>query len=171
MRTRKSSLLPSQSLFLLSCAAGLAGAVLAGCASTGAAAKPRDPIYKDCLFRQTVDDWSPLDQEHLIIFGPGRQDAFLARIAFPNPDLTFNIAVAIVDDDRNGMICGGATDGLVFGPRSAVPGKNNLVSMQKIDKATADHLLSLTKDKDALRAAIAAVQGEPSAIAPAPVVN
>jgi Family of unknown function (DUF6491) len=134
----------------------LVAASIAGCASTGAVSKPKEPVHTDCVFRQTVNDWSPLDDKHLIIYGLTDQDAYLARLFFPNPDLTFNLGVAIVDDDRSGSICGGSTDGLFFGPRSAVPGKNTIVSMQKISKAQAEKLLSLRKDKDALQAELAA---------------
>lgn len=132
--------------------------VVAGCASTGSAAKPREPVFTDCLFRQTVDDWAPLDSQHLIIFGPVRQEAFLTRLFYPSPDLMFDVGVGIVDDDRDGRICGGSNDTVLFGPRSNMPGKIIIASMQKIDKATAEHLLTLTKDEDALQAAIASVQ-------------
>lgn len=144
--------------------AGLA-ATLAGCAGT--ASRPREPVYTDCLFRQTLDDWSPLDDEHFLIFGPGRHDAFLARLAFPNPDLMHRIAVAIVDDDRNGLICGGVTDGLVFGPGSTMPGKHNIVSLRKIDRTQSEQLLALSKagDRDALKAALAAT-ANPSPLPP-----
>lgn len=158
MNARK-LLLPGLPLAL----AGLSVGALIGCASTGAAARPKEPVFTDCLFRQTVDDWAPLDDQHLIIFGYTRDDAYLARLFFPNPDLMFNIGVAIVDDDRSGTICGGSTDALLFGPRSAVPGRNIIASMKKIDRATAEHLLSLTKKKDELKAAIDAVQ-QPAAV-------
>jgi hypothetical protein len=150
-------------------AASLAVIALAGCASTNPAAIPKEPVYSDCLFTRTVDDWSPLDKQHLIIFGPLRRDAYLARLFFPTPDLMTDVGIVIFDDNGSGSICGGGTDALVFGPRSAVPGKNSIVSMQKIDPARADELLSLAKagDKDALQRELTATARQ-SMTEPAP---
>ncbi len=150
-------------------AAGLAVTALAGCASTNPASIPKEPVYTDCLFTRTVDDWTPLDNQHLIIFGPLRRDAYLARLFFPTPDLMSDVGIAIVDDNGSGSICGGGTDALAFGPRSAVPGRNNIVSMQKIDPARASKLMSLAKarDKDALQRELTAT-AQQSATAPAP---
>lgn len=149
-------------------AAGLAAIAIAGCTSTSANSRPREPVHTDCVFRQTVNDWSPLDDQHLIIYGLTQSEAYLARLFFPNPDLMFNLGVAIVDDDRSGSICGGSGDGLYFGPRSAVPGKNNIVSLQKIDRAQAEQLLSLAKgkDKDALQRELAAISQPATAVPP-----
>ncbi len=150
-------------------AAMLAVTALAGCSSPRLASIPAEPVYTDCLFTRTVDDWTPLDNQHLIIFGPLRRDAYLARLFFPTPDLMSDVGIAIVDDNGSGAICGGGTDALVFGPRSSVPGRNNIVSMQKIDPARADKLMSLAKagDKDALQREMR-VAAQQSTTAPAP---
>lgn len=147
-------------------AAILAAIAVAGCASTSTASKPREPVYTDCVFRRTVNDWNPLDEQHLIIYGLTEREAYLARLIFPNPDLMFDLGVAVVDSDNSGSICGGSTDGLFFGPRSAVPGRNIIVSLQKIDRAQARMLLSLVKDKDALQRELVAI-GQPPAPVPA----
>jgi hypothetical protein len=146
-------------------AAILVAIAVAGCASTAMDPKPSEPVYTDCVFGRTVNEWNALDDRHLIIYGMTEREAYLARLSFPNPDVMFNLGVAVVDADYSGSICGGSTDGLFFGPRSAVPGKNLIVSLQKIDKEQARRLLSLVKDKDALQRELAITAGSP---APAP---
>ncbi|MEY2853206.1 MAG: hypothetical protein RL030_338, partial [Pseudomonadota bacterium] len=102
-------------------AAILVAIAVAGCASTAMDPKPSEPVYTDCVFGRTVNEWNALDDRHLIIYGMTEREAYLARLSFPNPDVMFNLGVAVVDADYSGSICGGSTDGLFFGPRSAVP--------------------------------------------------
>lgn len=101
----------------------------------------------DCLFTPTVDDWVALDDERLILFGSGRKEAFLARLSVPVPGLLFETRVAVIDDDRNGRICGNGADGIAFGQNSSVPGKILIASLQKIDATEVERLIAESKGR------------------------
>jgi hypothetical protein len=129
---------------------------LAGCASTGtpqgaapqSAAAEKTPVMstpslskEECLFASVVDDWSPIDDERLLIYGPGRRQAFLATLAMPTSDLRFGFTIAIIDGDNNGRICGHGSDAIVIGG-SAIPGRNTIISLQRIENTEADAMVS-----------------------------
>ena len=117
---------------------------LDGCAmnarATSAAASnaPRSPDGKeDCLWFRTLDDWSPVDRDRLIVYGPGRVP-YLATLAFPSFDLNWNLAVGFQDRDNDGRLCGGF-DAILL--REGVPDRINIASLKRIDKADAKALL------------------------------
>jgi Family of unknown function (DUF6491) len=115
-------------------------AALTSCAAINEPAKSTPSISKeDCLIASAVEDWTPLDDERLIIFGAGRK-AFLATLVFPSPDLRFGFQIAIVDGDNNGRICGHGSDAVVV-DNATVPGRLVIQSLQPLEKSEVDAYL------------------------------
>lgn len=112
-----------------------------GCATkagtAAAAAVPSPPGKEDCLWFRTLDDWSPVDRDRLIIYGPGRVP-YLATLAFPSPDINWNFAIGFLDRDHDGRLCGGFDEILL---RDSIPDRINIVSLKRIEKADAKALL------------------------------
>jgi hypothetical protein len=135
--------------------------VLGGCSSMstaprGAAAVPSPPGKDDCLFFRTLDDWSPIDRERLLIYGPGRVP-YLATLSFPSNDLTWDYAVGFQDRDNDGRLCGHGFDAILF--RDGIPDRITLASLQRIEKADAEKLLDAANPKRKARKAVQVPEG------------
>lgn len=111
----------------------------AGAGKEPAMARP-STAREECIFGSVVNDWTPIDDERLLIYGPGRRQAYIARLMSPTPDLRSAINMAIVDGDRDGRICGFSSDSVVF-ENAAMPIRNNIRSLWRIEKAEADEIL------------------------------
>jgi Family of unknown function (DUF6491) len=139
-----------------SIAMALAACGLMSCASSpgGSAAAEKQPAKstpslsrEGCIFASVVDDWTPIDEEHLLIFGPGRHEAYLTTLFFPSPDVKWSIRAAIVDADHDGRICGFGSDAVVFENGIAPTNRVTIRSMQRIDKAQVDEILKTLAEK------------------------
>ena len=111
------------------------------------AVKPGDPQVswptgkkEDCLFTTVVSDWSDLDREHLLLYGPGRHDPYLVQLNFPSNDLTFNVAIGVLDGDHNGRICGYGFDAILI--PGGMPDRITISSIQKLTKVEAEKLIA-----------------------------
>lgn len=149
-------------------AAGLLA--LAGCSSTprapsGAAAIPSPPGKDDCLFFRTLDDWSPIDRERLLIYGPGKVP-YLATLSFPSSEMTFDFAIGFQDHDRDGRLCGHGFDAIVV--RDGSPGRITIRSLQRIEKADAEKLLDAANPKRKARKAVQVPEGAGAPPSPSP---
>jgi hypothetical protein len=105
------------------------------------------PIDKkeDCLFTTVVSDWSDLDREHLILYGPGRRDPYLVQLTFPSNDLSFNMAIGVLDGDHNARICGYGFDAILI--PGGMPDRITINSIKKLTKAEAEKLVADTHPK------------------------
>lgn len=121
---------------------------LAACASTpqpktGAAAVPSPPGKEDCLFFRTVDDWTPIDRERLLVYGIGRVP-YLATLSFPSSDIEYDYAIGFQDADHDGRLCSGF-DSIIL--RSGIPDRISIRSLQRLEKADAKAFLAATHPK------------------------
>lgn len=95
--------------------AGLAALWLAGCATdparSGAASAPRGSA---CVFESTISGFEPIDMTRLIIYGIGRDQAYLAEVSAGCFDLEYRWQLALVDGDHNGQICGFGRDQVAY---------------------------------------------------------
>lgn len=108
-------------LFLL-----LPALALAACTSTGpqsaigtqqkADQKQRLKLTRtsDCMFNSTIDDFTALDDAHLVLFNSGRRKAYLLQLEGACFDLKSEPAIATVDGDNNGQICGYGRDSIAY---------------------------------------------------------
>lgn len=107
-----------------------------------------------CVFVRSIHDFKPLDRNTLVIWSPGRRNAYLVALGMPLPELKFAHRLAFVDRDHNGQLCGYGMD------RVAVPGSgfhmpSTIMGMTRLDAARiaeleAQYDVKLTrKSKDA----------------------
>jgi Family of unknown function (DUF6491) len=99
-------------------------------------ATPATPLKKngnECIFISTVGNYRVLDDRNLVIWAPGRRDAYHVELSFPLFSLNSSFQMAMIDKDRDGRLCGFSTDRIGvrdFGhPESA-----SIRSMTKLDK-------------------------------------
>jgi hypothetical protein len=108
----------------------------AACAQTGQATrKEAEPVHNDCMFARLLRDWRPLDDEHLLLFGPGHT-AYLVQLVRPAFDLSFNDFIGVYD--RDGSICPFGGDAVVI--RGPMPERISIRSMQRLDDAQLDEV-------------------------------
>jgi hypothetical protein len=104
----------------------LAALILAGCVSSG----PQSQIgteqkarqqqqYKltrtsDCVFQSTVSDFNALDDTHVVLYSGGQRKAYLAELEGGCFDIRSQSALAAVDGDGNGQICGIGRDAMAY---------------------------------------------------------
>lgn len=128
--------------------------LLGGCAASGGSAEEAGTAPKkagpsssteDCMFSTFVNDWAPVDKDTFILYGPGRHDAYLGRLAIPAIDMTLSLRMAVIDDDRNGRICGQSLDSVTFAD-PIIPGKIFIKSLRKITEEEAKALIAQSKE-------------------------
>jgi hypothetical protein len=115
-----------RSIFLAA-ALGAAGLSAAVCAQ---AAPAHDNA---CVFARSISDFEPLDRNKLVIWSPGRRNAYLVELTMPFTDLRFANELAVIDRDRNGQLCGYGMDRIVVGshPREV----STVMSVTRLDDA------------------------------------
>ena len=96
--------------------------LLAACASSG----PKSQLGKqepqritmsrssDCVFQSTISGFHAIDDRYVVLYGSGRRKAYLAELSAACFDMKFQSALAAVDGDRNGQICGFGRDSLAY---------------------------------------------------------
>ncbi|MEP7312629.1 MAG: DUF6491 family protein [Pseudomonadota bacterium] len=142
----KTLAIATQSLHRGTLAVFVAALALSACATPSVGAN--DPVkstplrsQEECLFTRTVDDWTPLSDEQLIIYGPGRRQAFLTTLNFPSHDLKYGLRLGFLDSDNNGRLC--SFDSIII--PDGVPDRIQIRSMVRIDEAEAKRLIAATK--------------------------
>jgi hypothetical protein len=68
----------------------------------------------DCVFQSTISDFHAIDDRFVVLYGMGRDKAYLAEIAAGCFDVDSQVTLASVDGDRNGQICGFGRDSLAY---------------------------------------------------------
>jgi hypothetical protein len=110
-----------------------------------AASKPRGG---DCMFSRTIDDWTVVDDETLIVWAPDHKSPYLVKLFFPEFGLKSAFALGFLDKDNDGLICDVGRDALIA--RSIIPGRADhipLRTVQRIDVAEAKQLIATATSK------------------------
>ncbi len=68
----------------------------------------------DCVFQSTISDFQALDDRYVVLYASGRRKAYLAEISGGCFDMRSQSALAAVDGDRNGQICGFGRDSIAY---------------------------------------------------------
>ena len=101
---------------------GLALLALAGCVSSG----PESQLGKkeprriemsrttDCVFHSTISGFEAIDDSHVVLFGLGGRNAYLAELTAGCFDVKSQNSLAAVDGDGNGQICGFGRDSIAY---------------------------------------------------------
>jgi hypothetical protein len=128
--------LMTRAALLASTVALLVGVSASAAAQAAKAARKAPPAtHNDCMFTRSLRDWRPLDDEHLLLFGPGHT-AYLVELVRPAMGLSFNISIGVYD--RDGNICPYGGDSIVIeGP---IRERISIRSMQRLDDAELDEV-------------------------------
>ena len=105
------------------------------CATQKSATKPEFLRGSDCVFFRTLYDWQALDDSNLVIWAPGRRDAYQVQLSAPLFGINSEWRVAFVDADHDGRLCGFSTDKIAIGDRSSFPQQSTISAMKKLDAA------------------------------------
>ena len=84
----------------------------------------------DCISIRTIRDYTPLDNQHLLIHGPAKR-AYFVTLFRPTFELRGSFGLRF--DSRDGQLCPYGGDSIVFGGLSS-----ERVSVQSISRITAD---------------------------------
>ena len=68
----------------------------------------------DCVFQSTISDFEVLDNRYVVLFASGRRKAYLADLSNGCLDVRSQPALAAVDGDGNGQICGFGRDSIAY---------------------------------------------------------
>jgi len=68
----------------------------------------------DCVFQRTIEDFDAISDNYVVLYGMGRRKAYLAEISGGCFDVKNRSALAAVDGDRNGQICGFGRDSVAY---------------------------------------------------------
>lgn len=126
-------------------AAGLAVLVLAACAGSGEP-RPRPTVKAgefgtpDCFLRRAASDFQVLDDRNVIVFAPGRADAYHVQVSLPLTDLRFADTLAF--ESRSSRICGYAGDELVVASTGSSLRRASVTGVYRLEPAALDGLLA-----------------------------
>ena len=68
----------------------------------------------DCMFSSTINGFNALDDRYVILYGLGRNQAYLAELTPGCFQIRNTTALGAVDGDNNGQICGYGRDALAY---------------------------------------------------------
>ncbi|HKE45724.1 MAG TPA: DUF6491 family protein [Steroidobacteraceae bacterium] len=137
-----------RSVILLS--ALLATSAFAGTADTqsNANAAESKPHHGDCIFTRSIDGWTVLNDQSLIVYAPNHNRPYLIKLFRPEFALRSEWTLGFLDRDSNGMICDGGPDYIVV--REFGRGFSNRIpidTVERIEPAQAKELIAKSKEK------------------------
>ena len=105
--------------------------------ATAQATTSTPPPKKDgnaCVFINSVGQYRALDLNNVVIWAPGRRDAYLVELSMPLFSLESSFQLAMIDNDRDGRLCGFSMDRI--GVRDfGHPETASIRSMTRLDDA------------------------------------
>ena len=69
---------------------------------------------RDCMFQSTINNFNALDDRHVILYGAGRGNAYLAELTPGCFQIRSSATLGAVDGDNNGQICSYGRDSLAY---------------------------------------------------------
>ncbi len=95
-----------------------------------------------CSNRQ-ITGFDPLDDTHILLYGFGKQEPFLAEITPGCFDLKNQTSLAAIDGDGNGQICGYGRDNIVYREF----GRTESCRIMTLEKATEERIAAVREKK------------------------
>jgi len=130
----------------------LLAALLAAGAGAHAESDAPSKGSNDCVFVRSIHDFRPLDREHVVIWAPGRRDAYLVELAGASSDLRLAHRLAVVDRNGDGQVCGYGMDRIID-PDSSITHSATIIGMTRLDperiaQLEAQYNVRLTRKSD-----------------------
>lgn len=101
----------------------------------------------ECVYSDQINGWNVLDSRHVLIWSPTYKDAYLITLITPLPDSTVSMALAFVDKDHDGMICGRSSDGIAVPDTGIHTIPSTISGMHRVDAAELQQLSDKYKVK------------------------
>jgi hypothetical protein len=113
--------------------------------------KTADKSGNACVFISTVGQYRALDRDKIVIWAPGRRDAYLVELTMPLFGLEGSWQMAMIDHDHDGRLCGFGMDRIGIRDLGR-PESSSIKSMTRLDDAALAALeqqyqVSLTRKK------------------------
>jgi hypothetical protein len=124
----------------------VAAALLASaCGTNQGSERPPRPTVRagefgapDCFLRRSVQNFQVLDDRNLIIFAPGKADAYHVQVSPPVVELRFANALAF--ESRNSRVCGYAGDEVLVGDSGREFSRISVMAVYRLDARALDGL-------------------------------
>lgn len=126
----------------------LALLMLAATAAAGAQTRPftgKVARSNDCIFQSAIRSFRVLDDRHIVLYGFGQRELYLAELAPACLDVESQSTLGTVDGDLNGQICGYGRDGVSF-RRLAHREECRITALERLSRARAAELLGEDED-------------------------
>lgn len=116
------------------------------------------PHGGDCIFSRTIDDWTVVDNETLIVWAPNHRTPYEVKLFFPEFGLKSALTLGFLDRDNDGLICDVGRDAVIVRGVPGMPDRVPLRTVQRIDIAQANQLIAKSKIKPEPSPAAAGVE-------------
>ena len=118
---------------------------LSACASTTPQKADAPPAARkdECLRESSITGFDVLNDRYVLLYGFGKQDPYLAEITPGCFDLKGTTALAAVDGDGNGQICGYGRDNIVYRDM----GRTESCRIMALEKATEKRIQEVREQK------------------------
>jgi hypothetical protein len=97
-----------------------------------------------CVFINSVGQYRSLDRDKIVIWAPGRRDAYLVELSMPLFGLAGSWQMAMIDNDHDGRLCGFSMDRI--GVRDM--GRPESSSIKSMSRLTDEELDALEQQYD-----------------------
>src|SRR5262249_11682225 len=106
------------------------------------------PHGGDCIFTRTIDSWTVLNNDTLLIYAPSRKNPYLVKLFRAEYALKSEFQLGFWDRDNDGQICDVSRDAvLLTGFGRGYANRIPIWSVQRISEAEANELVAKSKAK------------------------
>ena len=132
---------------------GQANSASAQSGQTNLQSRPRGG---DCIFTRTIDSWTVLNNDTLLIYAPSRKNPYLVKLFRPEYALKSEFQLGFWDRDNDGQICDVSRDAILLtGFGGGYANRIPIWSVQRINEAEANELIAKSKAKPEKNPAVA----------------
>ena len=96
-----------------------------------------------CVFQSSISGFRPLDDRHVLLYGMGSKESYLAEITPGCFDLQYQTALAAVDGDGDSQICGFGRDNIAYHQL----GSTESCRIMTLEKATEERIAEVLEKK------------------------
>ena len=132
--------MPTRTRFAL--LALLPGLVLSACATEPTPTTSKS-MTDTCVFYSVLYDWQTLDDSNLVVWVPGKNDAYHLSLTMPLPGLKSALRLGVVDGTQDGRLCSFGRDVITIADSSGGDSAVQRSTIRSIEHLTADSLAQL----------------------------
>jgi hypothetical protein len=115
---------------------------LTACAAAPTATASKN-LTDTCVFYSVLYDWQTLDDSNLVVWVPGKHDAYHLSLTTPLPGLKFALRLGFVDGTQDGRLCSFGRDEITIPDSSGGESATQRSTIRSIEHLTAGSLAQL----------------------------